>query len=225
MNNCSYLQLAFVQKQMNRKKEIKPRKKPLQSRSRFTVDQILEAAAHIFARYGYAGTTTNRIAQKAGVSIGSLYQYYPNKDAILAALLEEHIGLTRSELTRALEKGITEGLSIEQILTQILDAMISVHADHTELHQVFISEIFHSTEITRRINDVKIEMIQMVEKLLHRYVEKSLPNARHSAYLIVHVVESLTHEYLKHPPEDMDQKTFVAETSALLFAYISSRSN
>ena len=63
-----------------------PRKVPSQERSRFTVDAILEAAAYILVRDGYARLTTNRIADRAGVNVASIYQYFPGKDAIVAEL-------------------------------------------------------------------------------------------------------------------------------------------
>ncbi|WP_346893805.1 TetR/AcrR family transcriptional regulator [uncultured Roseibium sp.] len=66
----------------------KPRKTPRQARSGATVDAILEAAARILERSGFDGYSTNAIARRAGVSIGSLYQYFPGKDAITAALIE-----------------------------------------------------------------------------------------------------------------------------------------
>jgi hypothetical protein len=62
---------------MARGKAPRPRKRPSQSRSRFTTRQSVEAAARVFEERGYAGATTNRIAERAGVSIGSLYQYFP----------------------------------------------------------------------------------------------------------------------------------------------------
>lgn len=65
----------------------KPRKSPRQARSRATVEAILEAATRILEGEGLAGLTTNRVAERAGVSIGSLYQYYPSRDAILAELV------------------------------------------------------------------------------------------------------------------------------------------
>jgi AcrR family transcriptional regulator len=69
----------------------RPRKQPRQSRSRDTVAAVLKAAAQVFTSRGYAATTTNHIAERAGVSIGSLYEYFPNKDALLVALMEQHI--------------------------------------------------------------------------------------------------------------------------------------
>jgi AcrR family transcriptional regulator len=65
-----------------------PRKAPLQRRSAATVEAILEAAARILETAGFGGYTTNAVAQLAGVSIGSLYQYFPNRDALTAALIE-----------------------------------------------------------------------------------------------------------------------------------------
>lgn len=72
-------------------RRLEPRRKPRQVRAELTRERILTAAAHVFAERGYAGGTTNRIAERARISIGSLYQYFPNKDAILAELLIQHI--------------------------------------------------------------------------------------------------------------------------------------
>lgn len=72
-------------------RRLTPRRKPRQVRAELTRERILNSAAHVFAEYGYAAGTTNRIAEHAHMSIGSLYQYFPNKDAILAELLVRHI--------------------------------------------------------------------------------------------------------------------------------------
>jgi AcrR family transcriptional regulator len=66
---------------------LKPRKAPIQSRAMSTRDCIIEAAAQIIAKDGLAGFNTNAVAARAGVSIGSLYQYFGNKDALMAALI------------------------------------------------------------------------------------------------------------------------------------------
>jgi AcrR family transcriptional regulator len=78
---------------------LKPRKYPAQPRSADTVAIILEAAARILERRGLAGYNTNAVAELAGVSIGSLYQYFPNKDALVAALVERETAVLLDELS------------------------------------------------------------------------------------------------------------------------------
>ncbi len=89
MSNCSYLKLAFpIMARSDTDPVLKPRKMPRQRRSSVTVEAILEAAARILETRGLEGYTTNAVAEKAGVSIGSLYQYFPGKDALTGALIK-----------------------------------------------------------------------------------------------------------------------------------------
>jgi AcrR family transcriptional regulator len=81
---------------------LNPRKEPAQSRSAQTVDAILEGAAETLERRGFDGYTTNEIAARAGVSIGSLYQYFPGKDAVTIALIERESKALVDEITIAL---------------------------------------------------------------------------------------------------------------------------
>jgi AcrR family transcriptional regulator len=94
---------------------LSPRKKPAQSRAAMTVEAILEGAAHVLEHRGFEGYTTNEIAARAGVSIGSLYQYFPNKDAVTIALIERETegmvdevlaALALSPPSRALQEAI-----------------------------------------------------------------------------------------------------------------------
>ena len=76
---------------MNAKKTLNPRKLPTQGRAKVTVDAILQAATHILDKEGLEKANTNHIAEVAGVSVGSLYQYFPGKDAILSSIIERYI--------------------------------------------------------------------------------------------------------------------------------------
>src|SRR5437870_12652127 len=76
---------------MHRRWRTHPRKLPKQERAKATVEAILAATAHILVREGFDAASTNRIADEAGVSVGSLYQYFPSKQAIVSALLERHV--------------------------------------------------------------------------------------------------------------------------------------
>jgi len=82
---------------------VTPRKKPVQSRSRATVGAVLEAAARVLEERGLAGFNTNAVAVRAGVSIGSLYQYFPSKDAILVALMEQSMTMFSEDLSEAID--------------------------------------------------------------------------------------------------------------------------
>ncbi|WP_298223199.1 TetR/AcrR family transcriptional regulator [Acidocella sp.] len=86
---------------MLRQPPLQPRKQATQARSARTVENILEAAARILEGLGFEGYTTNAIAAKAGVSIGSLYQYFPNKDAITIALIKRETARLLADVTMA----------------------------------------------------------------------------------------------------------------------------
>jgi len=82
---------------------VNPRKITVQARSRATVDAIIQAATYILTEIGWAGLTTNAIAERAGVNIGSLYQFFPNKEAVIAELQRQHAVATHEELHKTLE--------------------------------------------------------------------------------------------------------------------------
>ena len=89
---------------MARRPVTKPRKHASQQRSRATVDALVEATARILVKEGFDKASTNRIADKAGVSIGSLYQYFPGKEALVAAVGERH----RRELMDTVRAALAE---------------------------------------------------------------------------------------------------------------------
>jgi len=102
---------------------INPRKIPRQSRSEATVAAILQAAARILAQDGLDRMNTNRVAELAGVSIGTLYQYFPNKDAILTQILRQKREVMLAELTTAI--GDMQRESLDQTLDKLLRAAIA----------------------------------------------------------------------------------------------------
>jgi AcrR family transcriptional regulator len=80
---------------------LKPRKSPVQARSAATIEALHTAAVEVLIREGLGRCTTTRIAERAGTSVGSLYQYYPNRDALLAAILEKHLDGVAGAVDRA----------------------------------------------------------------------------------------------------------------------------
>ena len=104
-------------------KPVNPRRTPAQARSQHTVDCVLEGAARVFRREGFAATT-NRIASEAGVSIGSLYEYFPNKEALLLALAERHLLAAERGVAAALGG---DGRSDRELLAALQAAIIASH--------------------------------------------------------------------------------------------------
>src|SRR5689334_12776867 len=111
-----------------------PRKSPRQERSKATVDTILDATARVLVQEGYDRASTNKIALRAGVSVGSLYQYFPSKEALVAALIDRHMeemnGVFSERMTGLGEK------PPEQLVRDVIEGMISAHKVEPKLHTV-----------------------------------------------------------------------------------------
>lgn len=117
------------------------RRQPTQNRAQETVSAILEAVIRLLKRGGLSAITTNHIAVAAGVSIGSVYQYFPNKQAIFLALHERHINHVDQVLRRRMSQSVGEPL--ELLVSSLLDGMIEVHASDSELALLLDTEIPH----------------------------------------------------------------------------------
>src|ERR1700691_69956 len=111
-----------------------PRKKPRQQRSQATVECILDATARVLCTTGYDRASTNRIAMSAGVSVGSLYQYFPSKEALVAALVERHVAQMTSLVKGKLAEVATAPLEVA--VRTMIDSMFEAHAVDPRLHKV-----------------------------------------------------------------------------------------
>lgn len=204
----------------SRSKALKPRKKPSQSRSHFTVNQILEAAAQVFADRGYAGGTTNHIASRAGVSVGSIYQYFPNKEAILVALVEQHMMSASRTLEAIIDLALEERWELDLMIERFVRSTVALHTAAPRLHHVLTYEAPRPPSVVSLLHELENTMAKGIERLLTERLSIRVRHARHAAYLLVHVVDALAHEFVLHPPEDMDEDAFVAEVVSLLGAYL-----
>ena len=119
------------------------RKKPIQQRSRRTVGFILDAAAYILAEEGLEGFTTNRIAERAGVNIASLYQYFPDKTAILEALQRRHMGGGDADRETIIAE--LRALPLEEMLRKLVDLAFDEHAANPKMHRAFLQHLPRAT--------------------------------------------------------------------------------
>lgn len=110
--------------------QLSPRKQPLQARAEVTKQAIVEAAAQLIGAGGLDAFNTNAVAERAGVSIGSLYQYFPNKDAIMAALIRQ----TQEQRISALAQVLSQQHScLPDLIRAVVRAVNEQHRDHSLL--------------------------------------------------------------------------------------------
>ena len=110
-----------------------------QERSKLTVDLIHQATAKVLIKKGYAGTTTNHIALAAGVSIGSFYRYYKNKEEVVHALLAIQIKLGESVLQISLNQ--VDLHSLADLCLKAVETTFNFYGDHFELWNVFYNQL------------------------------------------------------------------------------------
>jgi AcrR family transcriptional regulator len=123
---------------MPKKPPLQPRKSPIQPRSRHTVDAVIEATARVLSRHGYAGMSTNRVAEAAGVSIGSLYQYFPNKDSLIVALNRRH----SRRLCDVIDETLTRHTgALRMRLRALVHAIMAVHLENPELERMLETDL------------------------------------------------------------------------------------
>lgn len=133
---------------MMRDANISARRIPRQHRSRQTVEDVLAAVPLVVKRHGAASVTTNRIAEVAGVSIGSLYQYFPDKRSVFAALHERHVGDVRAVLERNIADHRSSSFS--ELVVNLVEQLVDLHSVETELHQLISASVDEGPEHFRR---------------------------------------------------------------------------
>lgn len=203
----------------SRPRDHRPRKSPSQARSRATVDAILAAAARIFVSLGYAGATTNHIAARAGVSVGSLYEYFPNKDAMLVALLERHVSEAEELLERTAAEVAQSHLALDAAVGRFVAAMLELHGRDPALHRLLFEEAPLPARVRRRIAALEDRVVSFVEAFLAAEPRCRRPDAGLAARVAVQTIEALTHTLMLRE-KDADVAARAAEITTMVVSYL-----
>jgi AcrR family transcriptional regulator len=195
-----------------------PRKRPRQERSQATVEAILDATARVLCSIGYDRASTNRIALAAGVSVGSLYQYFPSKEALVAALAARHMA-TMTALVRSKLAEVANAPMPVAVRTMI-DAMFEAHGVDPRLHKVLIEEVPRIGRL-ENLRHVERETEGLVAIMLEsRKAELRRTNVETMALLLVTVVEAATHAAVLAELEPARSRAVADELTDLVLRYL-----
>ncbi len=202
-----------------RRTTTRPRRAARQERSQATVDAILEAAARLFAEGGLDEVNTNRIAELAGVSIGSLYQYFPGKEAILGELIDRHSEQTIAVLAAKLAEFDTR--PIPAVLREIVEILLEADTIDLNLHRVFLDRLPDAGRIEQRSGEIRRVTAAVRQLLLERRGDELAVRDRDvAAVVLVHALEAVTNAVVFEFPERLRDPALVEEITALAVRYL-----
>jgi AcrR family transcriptional regulator len=206
---------------MARRPLTKPRKIASQRRSRTTVDALVEATARILVKEGFDKASTNRIAEVAGVSVGSLYQYFPSKEALVVAVIERH----QQKIMRTVRRELAEvlALPVEAAVRKLVAVAVKAHRVDPKLHRVLAEQI-------PRVG--KLEKLEAVNRenyaLFRTYLEShrdelGVDDLELASFVCVTSIEALTHNAVLHYSQmlsDQTMETLIDEAARLVTGYL-----
>jgi AcrR family transcriptional regulator len=195
------------------------RRRPVQVRAKVTVDAMLDAAVRLLKRNGISSVTTNRVAETAGVSIGSVYQYFPNKHALFVALHTRHIEQVNGVIRRRIME--SEESSLEQLVASLLDGMVEAHTADPELSELLQSEVPHhsddSVEFSIRFHE---EFCAALAPHLSALGKRSDIGIR--AFVMANLLEALGHAIMFRRPRGLSLARANLESRKAILAYLTS---
>ena len=193
------------------------RRQPRQRRALETMNAVLDAVVRILKREGAAAVTTNHIAEVAGISIGSLYQYFPDKHAIFAALHKRHI----DEVDRLMESRLVQhaGSSLDELIRALMEAMIEAHTRDPELYEALATEVPHRADDTREFA-VRLHGAFLVAIASRTRGQKKRRELEKAAFIVANMVDSLAHGAVLRRPPRLSLEEAKDEAARAVLAYL-----
>lgn len=190
------------------------RKAPRQARSRATVDAIIEAGTRVLGRQGWAEFSTNGVAATAGVSIGSLYQYFPNKLSLIEAIRQRHF----SEVLDVVRLASEHTGTLEEGIGVLVQGMLAVHRAFPALHRALLEEVPRSKELGAAHDEFERQYLGHYKLLIARHRRHDPQAADMSALVLSAAVEGVVHHAALRGGRDV--RVLKQELVALACAYV-----
>jgi AcrR family transcriptional regulator len=185
-----------------------PRRRPRQARAQATVDAIIQATARVLVEDGYDRASTNRIAQAAGVSIGSLYQYFPSKEALVAALVESHVDRMMDVVTRMLDENSAPS-DLRHSADVLVCALIAAYRVDPKLHHVLCQEVPKIGDL-KRIYDFEQTLADVIR---HQNIERAV-------FLLINAVPSVIRAAIESDAEGINDPAIASDLTDMILRYL-----
>jgi len=196
----------------------KPRKAPTQDRSRETVEVILTATARVLVDVGYDRASTNKVAEVAGVSVGSLYRYFPSKEALVAALCERHV----TQMFAVCEEKLLElqDAPMDLAAREIVRAILRAQSVNPKLHRILIQQVPRVGQL-RNVDGLQERFSVMVRGYLESRRKEVRPkNLELAVFALVHAVEAVAHAAVLERPDYLIDGELADELVEMVLRYI-----
>jgi AcrR family transcriptional regulator len=190
--------------------EITPRKRPTQARAMPTFDALVEACARLLPELGYDKLTTNAVAERAGASIGSLYEYFPGKDAIIAVVVERMVERVMGRLDKDLDVTLAEPVegSMQRWIARVYDII--------EAERPLVRVLLNEVPYTRKLDVVKALPQQLLEFSERGRIAAriEMPEPAAALFLINNLVSTTILQILLEPPSGVSKEDVIRMLSA-----------
>lgn len=210
--------LAFLgEHERARLRDVSPRKNAVQQRSRETVAAILEGAAQVFETKGFAAATTDEIARRAGVSIGTLYQYFPNKDAIAVVWMERHGQDGVDAVVPVLQRLKDDPPPLADGIALLVRAYLAPHLERPALHRAIADEATVPPAIRVRRRRLGLALAPLLEAYFRHELGEH-PELPRAAHAVTVSIESLVHAFTADAADARSADRIAEEICRMLIA-------
>lgn len=200
------------------KKGLSLRKEPNQERSQETMENIVQATAHILEKEGFEKTSTNKIAAKAGVSIGSLYQYFPTKESIIALMMDKYMKSEIEMIDRVLKEKKSENL--KDTIHALIVAVLNSKKKTKRFTKIFAQKMFGFNKVDA-LHKVDEHMIALFKIHIEPFKsEIRTENLDMSLYMCIQCVKVIPVSFMFHENYDLDDPRVLDELVHLVYSYL-----
>lgn len=199
------------------KTALKPRKSPVQARSTATIEVLHEATIQVLLKEGIVKCNTTRIAEREGVSVGSIYQYYPNRDSLLAAVLQRHLDSVAEKIEELCLK--YEKTSLKTLISALVDEIILAKLSNPEESKALyaISGERGGLDLSKRMND---RMLAAVSNLLESASDIEFDDSRIIAEFVLGAIMGLIRRVLENQVTDKVEQVLESHLKLMVVAYL-----